>query len=377
MPWQEVSTMSLRKEFVMLANQPGSNRRELCHRFNISAKTGYKWLARYQANNDSGLQDQSRRPHHSPTRTSDILEQAVLKVRARHSTWGGRKIHARMQALGYQNPPTPSTITGILRRHGQLIHEGSSSPHAWQRFEHSTPNALWQMDFKGPFALGQGRCHPLTVLDDHSRFSLCLKACANEQRQTVQHHLTHTFRRYGLPQRMVMDNGPPWGDDIDTPLTGLTVWLIRLGIGVSHSRPYHPQTLGKDERFHRTLKGELLQQRQFEDLGQCQWYFDRWRNVYNLERPHESLAMAVPASRYQSSPRPFPEALPAIEYGPADQVRKVQALGHFHYQGYVFRTSKALRGQPVALRPTERDGIMSVYFCHYHVADIDLHHPIR
>jgi transposase InsO family protein len=377
MPWQEVSTMSLRKEFVMLASQPECNRRELCRRFNISTKTGYKWLARYQAGGDQALYEHSRRPHRSPERTTEILEQAVLGVRTRHPTWGGRKIHTRLQTLGYQSPPAPSTITAILRRHGLLTPPEADSPHAWQRFEQATPNALWQMDFKGPFALAQGRCHPLTVLDDHSRFSLCLKACANEQRHTVQHHLTHTFRRYGLPQRMLMDNGPPWGDDRDTPLTGLTVWLIRLGIGISHSRPYHPQTLGKDERFHRTLKGELLQQRQFNDLFHCQWHFDRWRNRYNLERPHESLQMAVPASRYQQSPRPFPETLPAIEYAPADQVRKVQAFGYFHYQGHVFRTSKALRGQSVALRPTPQDGIVSVYFCHYHVTDIDLRHPIK
>jgi transposase InsO family protein len=375
MPWQEVSTMSLRKEFVMLASQSGIDRRELCRRFNISPKTGYKWLTRYQADGDTGLQEQSRRPHHSPWRTGHVLEQAILRVRAQHPAWGGRKIQARLRTLGYQSVPAPSTITAILRRHGRLTREDTAPPHAWQRFEHRTPNALWQMDFKGHFPLWRGRCHPLTVLDDYSRFSLCLQACRNEQSQTVEHHLTRTFRRYGLPQRMLMDNGPPWGDTVDTPLTVLTVWLIRLGVGVSHSRPYHPQTMGKDERFHRTLKAELLQQRQFQNLDQCQQHFDRWRTIYNVERPHESLDMKVPASRYQPSPRLFPETLPAIEYGPADVVRKVQAQGEVHYQGHRFRLSKALRGCPVALRPTQHDGILSVYFCHQHVTDIDLHHP--
>src|SRR5699024_3964561 len=121
------------------------------------------------------------------------------------------------------------------------------------------PNALWQMDFKGHFALQSGgRCHPLTVLDDHSRFNVVLAACANERTETVKAHLTTAFRRYGLPARMSMDNGAPWGQDFEHTLTPLVVWLLRLGVAVSHSRPYHPQTQGKDERFHKTLKAELL-----------------------------------------------------------------------------------------------------------------------
>ena len=151
------------------------------------------------------------------------------------------------------------------------------------------------MDFKGHFALAQGRCHPLTVLDDCSRFNLCLAACGNEQGETVQGHLRAAFRRYGLPEWIIVDNGSPWGDGPNTPYTPLGVWLLRLGIGLSHSRPYHPQTLGKDERFHRTLKAELLGGPPFGDLGHCQRAFDRWRIVYNCERPHQALDLDVPA----------------------------------------------------------------------------------
>src|SRR5262249_9640533 len=160
----------------------------------------------------------------------------------------------------------------------------------------------------------RGRCHPLTVLDDHSRFALGLEACANEQGVTVQERLTTIFRRYGLPRRMTMDNGSPWGNDSTHPHTPLTVSLMRLGIGVGHSRPYHPQTQGKDERFHRTLKVEVLHGRTFRDLPHCQAAFDEWRTVYNVQRPHEALAMATPGSRYAISARPFPASLPAVEY---------------------------------------------------------------
>src|SRR5688572_19774961 len=260
MPWQEVSTMSLRQEFVMLAMQEGAKMRELCRRFAVSPKTGYKWIARYARHGSWGLADGSRRPHHSPTRTAPALERAVLELRDAHRCWGARKLHRRLQDLGWHNLPVPSTIQAILVRHGRIDAAQSSKHQPWQRFEHAQPNALWQMDFKGHFAVGPTRCHPLTVLDDHSRYSVCLQACANEQGATVQTHLTTSFRRYGLPQRVAVDNGSPWGDTFDSPYTPLVAWLIRLGVHVSHSRPYHPQTLGKDERFHRTLKAEVLRE---------------------------------------------------------------------------------------------------------------------
>ena len=223
--------------------------------------------------------------------------------------------------------------------------------------------------------MARGRCHPLTVLDDHSRFAVGLEACANERGETVQARLTAVFRRYGLPERMLMDNGAPWGSDRAHPHTPLTAWLIRLGIQISHGRPYHPQTQGKEERFHRTLVAEVLRYQVFRDLVHCQAHLDQWRDVYNLQRPHQALQMAVPASRYQPSPRSFPDVLPPIEYGPDDIVRKVQAEGLISYQGRAFRLSKAFRALPVALRPTSEDGILDVFYCHQKVARIDLHQP--
>ncbi len=335
---------------------------------------GHKWLRRYQREGEAGLTDHSRQPHHSPRRTPAAVEEAVIALREAHPAWGGRKLGAVLAARGLATPAA-STVTAILKRHGRIDPTESVKHRPWQRFEQQRPNQLWQMDFKGHFPVGEGRCHPLTVLDDHSRFALTIAACPNEQTATVQNRLTAIFRRYGLPERMLMDNGSPWGDDPEHPYTHITVWLIRLGIAVSHGRPYHPQTQGKDERFHRTLEAELLRGRTFQDLDCCQRELDSWRDRYNLQRPHQALGLATPASRYQISPRAFPETLPPIEYGPDDLVRKVQAKGEISFRRKLFKVGKAFKGYPVALRPTLQAGLFEVYFCQQNIGQIDLRTP--
>ena len=374
MPWKVSSPVSERLEFVLLAAQEQANIRHLCRRFGISPTTGYKWRQRFQSEGAAGLQEQSRRPHHSPARSAPAVEQAVLELRRQHRRWGGRKLRARLQALGHSETPAASTITAILRRHHLLDLQESAQHRPFHRFEHEQPNELWQMDFKGDFALGRGRCYPLTVLDDHSRFNLGLVACADQTTQTTRAALTAIFRRYGLPFRMTMDNGKPWAAFAKgrSCHTHFSAWLIRLGITVSHSRPYHPQTQGKDERFHRTLKLELLGEQRWPDFGRCQQAFDHWRETYNLVRPHEALKLAVPASRYQPSRREFPAALPAIEYAEDAVVRKVGERGQVKYQQRKFFVGDAFGGLHVALRPTTTDGLLEVYFCHQKVGAIDL-----
>lgn len=364
MPWHEVTTLTLRYEFVMLAQSESCNFSSLCDRFSISRKTGYKWLKRYKQSGGAGLTDLSRRPHFSPLSTDAAIEDAVIDAREKFPAWGGRKLHTILVNQGCEGVPAPSTITAILRRNGKLDPAEAAKHTAFERFEHPHPNDLWQMDFKGHFPMRQGRCHPLTVLDDHSRYSVLLKACAHENTESVQQALTDAFRRYGLPYRMNMDNGSPWGNHGSKDLTVLTVWLMRLGIAVSHSRPYHPQTNGKDERFHRTLNLEAIKGRNFHDLADCQQAFEQFRHCYNFVRPHESLQMKTPGTRYQSSARSYPESLPPIEYPPGDEVRKVQGKGEFFFKGRVFRAPKALSGYPIALRPTGEDGVYSVHFCH-------------
>lgn len=371
MPWKARDTMSLRREFAELAGHEDACMAELCRRFKISRRVGYKWLGRYRAEGVAGLADRPRRPKRSPRQTAASVEARVVELRQRHPAWGGRKLRRRLQDVGVPAVPAASTITGILHRHDLIGTEESAQHKAFTRFEHPAPNALWQMDFKGHVAMEQGRCHPLTVLDDHSRYSLGLDACGNERTETVRERLTEIFRRYGLPERMLMDNGSPWGDSGMHLFTPLTVWLLRLLIAVSHGRPYHPQTQGKDERFHRTLAAEVLRDR-MRDLAHCQERFDRWRAVYNHERPHEALGMAVPASRYHASARSFPEVLPAIEYAPGVEVRKVQQGGRLQYGGRGYHIPKALHGYPIGLRCTAQDGVMDVLFCHHVILHLDL-----
>jgi transposase InsO family protein len=302
------------------------------------------------------------------------MEETVTQLRAKHPAWGGRKLEKRLLNLGHAGVPRPSTITAILQRHQLLDPKESAKHQAFRRFERAAPNELWQMDFKGDFPLPHGRCYPLTILDDHSRFAIALQACARNTRNITQAALIQVFRRYGLPERITCDNGSPWGSRGRYYYTGLGVWLLRLGIGLSHSRPYHPQTQGKDERFHRTLEVEVLRYQLGTTLLQWQQHFDHWRVVYNTERPHEALSLAVPASRYQPSHRRYPELLPAIEYGPADMVRKVRRFGHIKYEGREYHVGSAFYGLHVALRPTTIDGLFDVYFCHHKIGKLDLTH---
>nr|MBA3415625.1 transposase family protein [Chloroflexia bacterium] len=189
--------------------------------------------------------------------------------------------------------------------------------------------------------------------------------------------LAAVFRRYGLPARLLFDNGAAWRGDWDAPLAPLVVWLLRLGVAVSHGRPGHPQTQGKVERFHRTLEAEAVRARIFPDLAAAQARFDVWRHTYNHERPHEALALAVPITRYRPSERPFPEALPLPEYAPGELVRTVGTKGEVWLRGTPHRAGKALVGCRVALRPTSDDGVYAVHFCHHRVAPLDLRESPR
>lgn len=364
--------MDLREEFVGLAMAPGANVSDLCRRFGIERSTGHKWLKRYRLEGASGIADRSRRPHASPSRTDAAVEAEVLRIRAAsNNAWGGRKIAWTMRQAGWETVPAISTITDILRRHGKLD-RGAQHPGPHVRFERAEPNELWQMDFKGHFPMASGRCHPLTVLDDHSRYALGIEACGNEQDGTVRARLTTLFRRYGLPFAMLMDNGSPWGDSGGGPYTVFTIWLMRHGIRVSHGRPYHPQTQGKIERFHRSLKAEVLERNSYADLPACQDAFDRWRQIYNCQRPHEALGEEPPVSRYRPSPRLFCENLPPIAYSPGDIVRKVDGDGTISFRNRSFKIGKAFRTQPLALRATSEDGLFDVHYCTQRIGQLDL-----
>ena len=372
MPWREVSALDQRREFVRLALQDGVNRRELCRRFGISPDVGYKWLARHQGG-DVDLEDRSRRPRRSPARCEAAIEALALAVRDAHPAWGARKIARCLSREGHA-PPAISTVHAILRRHGRVDPPAGKPGQPYQRFEKEAPNLLWQMDFKGHMPLGDGAsCHPLTVIDDHSRYALCLAACANEQGGTVRTHLETAFRLYGLPEAMFVDNGGPWGFTLAEPWTRLGVWLLKLGVRLIHSRPYHPQSRGKNERFHRTLKAEVFAFTRFRDLAAVQRAFDQWRALYNLERPHEALDQDVPVSRYRPSPKTMPESLPEVEYDADELVRSVSTTkAYVSFKGRLWKVPQAFCGERLAIRPLNADGKYGVFFAAHQVAAIDL-----
>lgn len=375
MPWQARTPMDAKREFVELALKEGANRRQLCRRFSIGPKAAYALLARYAAHGEAAFVERSRRPHASPAKTALAVETALLDLRRQHPAWGARKLAQRLRDLGHQRVPAPSTITSILRRNGLIDTQASLAAQHWQRFEHEAPNSLWQIDFKGYFDTTAARCYPLTLLDDHSRFNLALQACQQPDGASVQHHLEAVFKRYGLPVRINADNGSPWGSPskAEHGLSALSVWLIRQGVGISHSTPYHPQTNGKLERFHRSLKAEVLNGRGFRDLAHVQTAFEQWRGIYNHERPHEAIDMQVPMQRYRSSPRPFRDELSPIEYSPNDIVLTVGWNGLINFHGLKLRLSSALHRLPIALRPDpSADGCFDAYFCHQRFMRLDM-----
>jgi len=360
---------------------------EVCRRHGISRKTGYKWIARYHDNGDVGLKDHSRKPIHSPIRTSSKVEEKVLKIRELHPCWGGRKIRQILynEGLCSELLPAASTISNILRRHGKLgqgTREGSST---FIRFERGSPNSLWQMDFKGHFAMDESkRCYPLTVLDDHSRYNLVLEACRGEARKDVQPVLTRAFQRYGLPKEILCDHGNPWGTGFDSQgkkcgTPGFEVWLTRLGIKLIHGRVRHPQTQGKEERFHRTLKAEVIMRESlWRDLTHCQKEFNSWREIYNHKRPHEALGMKTPGDRYQLSPRNYPSILPEEEsfYLSDDVLRRVQSKGEINFKNGTFFVGQGYKGELIALRPIE-ELRWDVYHCWKRLGEIDLNKQIK
>jgi transposase InsO family protein len=363
--------MDQRREFVRLALLEGSNRRELCRRFGISRQTGYECLRRYVAG-DTELADRSRRPLISPLQCPPEVESAVLAVRDSHPAWGARKIAAVIRRDG-GSCPAVSTIHAILQRRDRVAAK-TGGAQARLRFEKEAPNQLWQMDFKGWSRLTNGDLlHPLTIVDDHSRFALCLDACADQRQTTVKRSLERVFRTYGLPQAFFVDNGKPWGDSQDTSWTGFGVWLLKLGIDLIHSRPYHPQSRGKNERFHRSLDEEVLSLNPLPSLVRAQRAFDTWREIYNFDRPHGALDHQVPASRFCISPRAMPAKLPQPEYGPDDIVRSVSSTkGYVVFKGRNWKVPEAFLGEKLAIRPLSPDGRYGVFFASHQITTINL-----
>lgn len=371
MPFKDVTVDDLRREFVVFAQQDGANISELCRRYGISRTHGYALLARARESGLAGLDRRSRRPRSSPAQIPAELEARIVTLRQEHPDWGARKLQARLAHLGI-DPPAPSTITRVLHRHA-LIHPPPGGPTGRvQRFERPAPNDLWQMDFLGHKPLRASRVHPLTILDDHSRFGLTLAACADQARETVWGHLERCFRRYGLPWAMLTDNAPPWGHT-GLALSTMEVRLMQLGVRLLHGRPYHPQTQGKVERWHRTITRAVFGPVPYADLEQVQRAFDAFLTTYNTERPHEALGNDVPVTHFRPSDRPYPARIEPPAYDDHLAVRKVRLSGEIMLDGTRWRVSKALAGEWVGIQPTREDGVVHILYYTTLVRTLNLH----
>jgi transposase InsO family protein len=359
MPWLETDVRDQRIQFVITARKPGMTITAACRAFGISRKTGYKWLRREAAAGSAAvLADRSRRPHRSPRRTDAVLTRRVCELRDTFG-WGGDKLACLLAAEGMRL--APRTIDRIIQREG-LTRDRDVRGTATTRFEHAAPNDLWQLDAKGPYPLSTGgRCVPLSVLDDHSRFAVGLFALPTLRLESVAPALRTCFERYGLPQAMLMDHGTPWWSTTSADgLTRLSVGLLRQGIRLIYGAIRHPQTQGKVERFHRTLDERLRWSGVPTTLPGFVRALRAFRDEYNHVRPHEALAMRPPALRFAASPRAYNPKPCRWEYPDGMIVRRVGPNGIIHYAGATIFVSEALHGEEVGCVSLD-DRVLVVY----------------
>ena len=287
----------MREEFVKRVLSGESTMSALCREYGISRPTGYKWVERQQAGKP--LEDQSRRPK-TIHRVAPETERLILDYREAHPAIGALKIHRILENKGHCDLPSVKTVNNILKRNGMITREASQAATPMQRFEKETPNEMWQADYKGHFEMADGRrCHPLNIIDDHSRFNLCCEPMYTESYQEIKPVMIRLFESYGLPRVFLCDNGNPWGTSQSTGFTSFEVWLMELGILTIHGRPLHPQTQGKDESFNRSMTKELLKHTMILDREDARKKFDQYRKFYNEERPHHALNLDTPASDFE------------------------------------------------------------------------------
>ena len=366
MPWKESGPMDERQQFVRDAMRDHFTMRELCARYGVSRRVGYKWLARYEAEGRGGLADRSHVPHHCPHKMPATLEALLVAARVAHPFWGARKL---LRVLQRQHPrrqswPAASTVADLLARRG-LVHKRRARrkpvhPGA-VRAVSAAPNELWTADFKGQFRTGDRRyCYPLTLADHHTRDLLACRGVLSTQTVTAKPIFERAFREYGLPIAIHTDNGVPFATQAVHGLSYLNVWWMRLGILHHRSRPGCPQDNGAHERMHRTMKRQAIKPVRANCAAQ-QRNFDAFRREYNEERPHERLQQETPSSQYAPSPRPYPERCPPLEYPGHFRVKKVTTGGTFRFQQKLLYLANAMVDQQIGLEETD-DGIWAIHF---------------
>lgn len=367
MPWKTRSCVELRVEFVVRAER-GENISSLSREFGVSRTTAYKWLNRFsQEGSVRSLLDRSRRPHHSPHKIPESLEKHICSRREEFG-WGARKLRELLKKDGHDVPE--STIKRVLKRNNLLLAEGSHCP-APQRFERSSPNEMWQVDFKGPIGIGEARCEPLSIIDDHSRYLVSLKAVRSKQIPEIRAAFTQVFENYGIPESILLDHGTPWWNSSNyLGLSQFSVWLMKQDLRLLFSRVRHPQTQGKVERFHRSLALAIRHQGTPRRFSEWKYVLPRIQFDYNYIRPHEALGMSPPASRYNKSRNAYNPSPRPFEYPEGATVMKVGSNGQFIYRKKQLFVSRALSDEYVRIE--EIQDLLLVFYRNSIVREISL-----
>jgi putative transposase len=365
MPFKETRVMDERHRFIAELQVSQRSFSEICRRFGISRKTGYKWLDRFEQDGQSGLQDRGRSPRSCPWATPPEVREAILEVRRAYPDYGAKKIRWFLEDHRPElAPPSRTTIHNIIEREG-LVPPRRRRVRRWHPGRPHTaaaePNAIWTIDYKGQFRLGNGvLCYPLTTQDMFSRYLLGCRGLTSTELVPAQKVLERLFREYGLPQRIRSDNGTPFASNALGRLSTLSVWFIRLGIIPELIETSSPYQNGKHENMHGHLKRRTARKPRASMPAQ-QRAFDAFRTEYNTIRPHEALDGRVPTSLFQPSPRTYPKRLQPITYPEHFEARRVSRNGGIRWFNDWVNVSHLLGGQPIAFEPLDF-GLFNVHF---------------
>jgi transposase InsO family protein len=374
MPWKESSVMDERLRFVarLLDGEPMT---DMCREFGISRKTGYKIFDRYKEHGLEALTDRSRRPVRYANQLPQQIESLIVRLKGEKPHWGARKIRELLvrRLASDVRIPAKSTIHAVLDRHGLVKRVGKTRHRATGTplSQGATPNELWCADFKGEFKLGNGQyCYPLTVTDHASRFLLLCEALESTREDLAFTAFEQLFAERGLPLAIRSDNGVPFASPNSLfNLSKLSVWWLRLGIAIERIKPGHPQQNGRHERMHLTLKKEATRPPGMNSLQQ-QARFDTFVHEFNVERPHEALAMKCPGEVYAPSARPY-GGLPDLAYPLHDRDILVTACGRICLHRKKINISTVFAGHTLGIKEID-EGIWIVSFMHYDLGYFDL-----
>lgn len=365
MPWAEMSVVSQRYQVVQMVRSGIWTVSEAAAREGVSRKTVYKWLHRFDEGGVEALQDRPRAPHHSPSKTAPELLEPFFELRRRHG-WGAAKLRKLAVERDPEPPwPSESTIHRALREEKlvsrPLRRRRHQAPLRRPTEAINTPNALWTVDFKGEFRLGNRQlCYPLTMQDYASRYLLKCHGLNGVNGRPVQQVMADLFRVRGLPEGILSDGGPPFAGQGLSRLSRLSVWWLKLDIQVYRTRPGSPQDNGRHERMHRDLKA-FTARPPSNSMRAQQKRFDAFVHEFNEIRPHEAHSQEPPARHYQPATRQFPERIAAWEYPGHFELRKVDSAGKISWHDQGLRVTKALCGEVVGLEEVD-DGIWALYF---------------